>query len=96
MNYSSEINNEAEIVQIFIKKNCLVNNSRYKIVISDENSNILVEQNQDNSEYQMLTSFTFSEGIKHAEKIRVLDKNGKEVHLENAMYIVTNADNPLL
>lgn len=96
LNYSSEINNEAEIVQIFIKKNCLVNNSRYKIVISDENSNILVEQNQDNSEYQMLTSFTFSEGIKHAEKIRVLDKNGKEVHLENAMYIVTNADNPLL
>lgn len=84
------INRQAAIYQIFITKNCLLNNSRYQAVLYDDAGNILATKSQDNSIYRKRTSFSFDDGIRNVGKIQILDEYGNTVYIEDSMYIITS------
>lgn len=86
------VNTNANIWQVFIKKSNLINNSNYQIVLYDSLGNILLKQKQDNTKYQKLTSFTFESGINNISRIQIIDNEGGQVYIENAMYIVTSEE----
>ena len=90
------VNTNTNIWQVFIKKSNLINNSDYQIVLYDSLGNILLKQKQDNTKYQKLTSFTFESGINNISRIQIIDNEGGQVYIENAMYIVTSADSEFL
>lgn len=92
----SNVNTNANIWQIFIVKNNLINNSNYKIVLYDKNDEVIMQKSQDNIKYQNLTSFTFNQAINNVAKIQVLDENEKHVFIQNTMYIVTDKNSPLM
>ncbi len=86
----SEINNETEIWQIFIKKRNLINNSDYQLFLYDDSENVLLKKVQDNTKYQEITSFTLEKPIDHVSYIQILDNEGNPVYIENGIYVVTN------
>ena len=83
------LNREAGIWQIFIEKNNLVNCSKYKLLLKDQNENIINQIEQDNTEYQKLVSFTFQDAMYDVDEIEILDSQNNSVYIENVVYVVT-------
>jgi hypothetical protein len=91
-----QINTNCGIWQIFIKKQNLINRNDYKILMLDSEGNIIVQKEQDNSNYQKITSFTFDEAVEGVSEIVILNSSGNRIFIENAMYIVTEAGSQFL
>lgn len=83
------VNTECGIYQIFVKKKNLINRNNYQILLYDDSGTLLHVQYQDNSNYQLITSFTFDMPIEEVAQICILDGYGNRVYIENAVYIVT-------
>lgn len=84
------------IYQVFVCKNCLVGANKWQAILYDDSGNVLLRQEQDNTEYQKIASFTFDEGISGVGRIQIVDSEGCPVRMENAMYVVTKAGEPLV
>ncbi len=85
-----------EIYQIFIKKQNIINRSNYQVVLYDISGNEIYRQSQDNINYQLITSFTFDKPISHVGTAEILDSEGKQVFIENSIYVTTKAGSRFL
>lgn len=94
-NYAN-VDTSVPIWQVFITKNCLVDAEEYSVILRDDQGNELLRQGQDNTKYQLLTSFTFEKGVGNVSNIQIVDGNGDSVWLDNTMYIVTKSGENLI
>lgn len=51
--------------------------------------NILIQMQQDNTNYQKIVSFTFDKGIASVYDIQIVDENKNQVYLLNGLYVIT-------
>lgn len=96
LNNYANIDTNVPIWQVFITKSCLVDSEEYSIVLRDDQGNELLRQEQDNTKYQLLTSFNFDRGVVNVSSIQIVDSSGDSVWLENTMYIVTKSGENLI
>lgn len=94
-NYEN-VDTSVPIWQVFVNKNCLVNTDEYAVILRDGKGNVLLKQEQDNTKYQRIASFTFDKGVGNVSSIQIVDGNGDSVWLDNTMYIVTKSGENLI
>ena len=91
-----EVNKNCEIWQVFIKKKNLINRNSYQIVLLDAQGKVIGQKWQDNSNFQLIASFTFDKGINDISEIIICDENDNKVYIEDAIYVVTEERAPFL
>lgn len=87
---------DSGILQIFIRKQNLVDNSRYQVRLLNQGGNIMKEMEQDNTEYQRIASFSFEEAVYGVAGIQILNGRGEAVQIENGIYLVSSTQEELL
>ncbi len=90
------VDHTCAIYQIFIKKQNLIKRSDYQIVLYDTLGNEVHRQVQDNENYQRIASFTFDDPISDIGYIHICDSEGKNVFIENSMYVITKSGSPFI
>lgn len=84
------LNRDSGLWQVFVEKSNLVNCNKYKLILKDDNAEIIGRIEQDNTEYQKLVSFTFQDAVYGVSDIEILDSQDNSVNIENAVYVVTD------
>ena len=90
------VDDSCGIWQVFVSRVSLINNKIYQIVLKDKSGNVILQKVQDNTNYQNIVSFTFDSGVRNVDSIEIRDIDGDRVYIQNGIYIVTEAKEPLI
>lgn len=90
------VDNTCGIWQVFVSRVSLINNKIYQVIVKDASGNVILQKEQDNTNYQNIVSFTFASEVPDAASIEIRDIDWNRVYIRNGIYVVTKADERII